>query len=47
MNKLRKDEWEHLIPDTVGKQIHTYHCKQGKGNDKLYIKRLNNGSAKD
>lgn len=42
--KLLREEWEHLIPNKVGEQIHTFHCKQGKGNDKLYIKRLNNGS---
>lgn len=42
--KLLREDWEHLIPDEVGKQIHAHHCKQGKGNDKLYIKRLHNGS---
>ena len=42
--KLLREEWEHLIPNKIGEQIHTFHCKQGKGNDKLYIKRLNNGS---
>lgn len=28
----------------VGKQINIHHCRQGKGNDRLYIKRLNHGS---
>jgi hypothetical protein len=44
MNRLTREEWEHLIPPNVGDQIHTYHCKEGKGNDKFYIKRLSHGS---
>lgn len=44
MNRLTREEWEHLIPPNIGDQIHTYHCKEGKGNDKFYIKRLSHGS---
>ena len=32
-----------LPPMSVDEQVNTYHCKEGKGNDRLYIKRTANG----
>ena len=47
--KLSKQEIKQLLEEAgdipIGKQINIHHCKQGKGNDKLYIKRLNHGSV--
>lgn len=48
-NKLSVRECKELVEQAgdlaVGQQTHIHHCKQGKGNDKLYIKRLNHGSV--
>lgn len=43
--KLPYEDWVHSIPDTVGEQVHIHHCKAGRGNDKLYIKRVDNGAV--
>lgn len=43
--KLPYEDWIHSVPDTVGEQVHIHHCKTGRGNDKLYIKRVENGSV--
>lgn len=45
LNKLAYEDWVHSVPDTVGEQIHIHHCKTGRGNDKLYIKRIDNGAV--
>lgn len=45
LNKLAYEDWIHAVPDTVGEQVHIHHCKAGKGNDKLYIKRVDNGAV--
>lgn len=45
LNKLAYEDWIHSVPDTVGEQIHIHHCKTGRGNDKLYIKRVENGAV--
>jgi hypothetical protein len=42
---IPKDEWVHLVPDAEGEQINAHHCKDGKGNDKLYVKRIKNGAV--
>lgn len=42
---IPKTEWAHLVPDTVGEQVNTFHCKEGAGNDKFYIKRIPNGAV--
>jgi len=44
--RLSRDECLDLIKDLdldEGEQINTFHCKDGKGNDKLYIKRNSDG----
>lgn len=44
--RLSRDECLDLIKDLdldEGEQINTFHCKDGKGNDKLYIKRNKDG----
>lgn len=45
LTKLSYEDWIHAVPDTVGEQIHIHHCKTGRGNDKLYIKRIDNGAV--
>lgn len=45
LSKLPYADWIHSVPDTVGEQIHINHCKTGRGNDKLYIKRIDNGAV--
>lgn len=42
---IPKAEWVHLVPDSEGEQINTFHCKEGAGNDKFYIKRIPNGAV--
>jgi len=43
-NYLTHDEFVPYAPDELGKEIHIHHCKSGRGNDKLYIKRNQDGS---
>lgn len=48
MSDLSKSEILELIDGlqhelSIGEQTHVHHCKPGKGNDKLYIKRVENG----
>ena len=43
MNNLSQEDFVPFAPKIVGEQIHRHHCRQGKGNDKLYIKRNENG----
>ena len=47
MSKIPREEARSLVESVdlaIGQQTNIHHCKQGKGNDKLYIKRVNNGS---
>lgn len=41
---LLLEDWIDSVPDNVGDQTHINHCKPGKGNAKLYIKRVENGA---
>lgn len=41
-NRLKRTEFEHLAPDAEGESVQAHHCKEGKGNDKLYVKRIKN-----
>lgn len=43
-DKLALEDFIHSVPDTVGEQVAIHHCKSGKGNDKLFIKRIDNGA---
>lgn len=36
---LKYEEYLPLAPKEVGKQINVHHCKQGRNNDRMYIKR--------
>lgn len=45
MTKLPYSEWLDHVPDVVGEQVNIHHCKMGRGNDKLYIKRIDNGAV--
>jgi len=42
---LLLEDWIDSVPDNVGDQTHINHCKPGKGNAKLYIKRVENGAV--
>jgi hypothetical protein len=44
MAYLNKEDWIHSVPGTIGEQVKIHHCKQGNGNAKLYIKRVENGA---
>lgn len=41
---LRKEEFVPYASDVVGKEVRAYHCTTGKGKDKLFIKRCEDGS---
>jgi hypothetical protein len=45
MDRLELSEWIEYVPSNIGEQSHTFHCKEGKGNDKLYVKRVDNGAV--
>jgi len=38
-DRLNRDEFVDSAPSVRGEQIHIHHCKGGKGNDKLYVRR--------
>lgn len=42
--RLNLKDWVEYVPDRVEEQVHVHHCKPGKGNDKLYIKRIPSGA---
>lgn len=46
MNKeyLDYNEFVPYAPDNIGEEVNVHHCKQGKNNDRLYIKRTDDGS---
>lgn len=37
--RLKPEEFVPFAPSKIDEQIHKHHCKSGRGNDKLYIKR--------
>ncbi len=41
---LDKDEFVPFAPEALGEEVHIHHCKQGKDNDRLYIKRKYDGT---
>jgi len=43
-DRLELSEWIDSVPDAVGEQVSIHHCKSGRGNNKLYIKRIENGA---
>jgi len=45
MNKyLPYDDFVPFAPDGLGEEVNKHHCKQGKDNDRLYIKRNSDGT---
>lgn len=40
---LRHSEFVPYAPDEVGRTVHRHHCKEGKGNNRLYITRKEGG----
>ena len=43
-NYLDKDEFVPFAPKNIGEEVHVHHCKLGKNNDRLYIRRNEDGS---
>lgn len=43
-DRLALEDFIDSVPDVVGEQVAIHHCKSGKGNDKLYVKRVDNGA---
>lgn len=43
--KLDLRDWIDHVPEVAGKTVNIYHCKKGKGNDRLYITRNTDGTA--
>lgn len=41
---LHKDEFVPHASSIVGEEVHVHHCKEGHGNDRLYIRRNTDGS---
>ena len=44
-NRIPPDEFMPHAPTELGAQVNAYHCKKGKDNDRLYIKRNYDGSV--
>ena len=44
MSKLDKEDFVPYAPTDVGDEVHVHHCRQGKNNDRLYIRRTDDGS---
>lgn len=47
MSKADRLTWEEFVPyapDVPGEQVRIHHCRQGNQNDRLYIRRNNDGS---
>ena len=38
-DRLKRDDFVDSAPNVRGEQVHIHHCKGGKNNDKLYIRR--------
>lgn len=42
---LHKSEFLSYAPEVPGEQVHVHHCKQGRNNDRMYVKRNNDGTV--
>jgi hypothetical protein len=41
---LEKDEFVPFASPIAGEEVHVHHCKDGRGNDRLYVRRNEDGS---
>lgn len=44
-NRIPPDEFMPYAPDTLGQQANVHHCKLGKNNDRMYVRRNEDGSV--
>lgn len=44
-NRLKFDEFLPYAPEELGAEVHIHHCKDGHNNDRLYIRRTDDGDV--